>query len=130
MYPGKFATVCALHPISATASLKTYDFGLQILKLYVELRKKKVDIGLCSQLLRSSTSVGANAEEAMGGSTRRDFVYRLQISYREAREARYWLRLLKDSAILEKELALSLISDCEEITRILTAILKSSKIKA
>jgi four helix bundle protein len=106
---------------------KTYNFGLRILKLYIHLRKKKVDSGLCSQLLNSGTSVGANTEEAIGGSSRKDFINKLQIAYREARETRYWLRLLKDGEILEQKLAESFISDCEEIIKILTTILNSSK---
>lgn len=106
---------------------KTYNFGLRILKLYLHLRKTKVDGGLCSQLLNSGTSVGANTEEAIGGSSRKDFINKLQIAYREARETRYWLRLLRDGEILEVKLAESFISDCEEIIKILTAILNSSK---
>lgn len=106
---------------------KTYNFGLRILKLYFYLRKKKVDSGLCSQLLDSGTSIGANTEEAIGGSSRKDFINKLQIAYKEARETRYWLRLLKDSEILERKLAESFIADCEEIIRILTVILSSSK---
>lgn len=108
---------------------KTYDFGLRILKLYLHLKKEKVDGGLCSQLLDSGTSVGANVEEAIGGSSRKDFINKLQISYREARETRYWLRLLRDSEILETKLAESFIKDCEEIIKILTAIINSSKRK-
>ena len=106
---------------------KTYNFGLRILKLYLHLRKKKIDNGLCSQLLNSGTSIGANTEEAIGGSSRKDFINKLQIAYREARETRYWLRLLMDSEILEKKLADSFIMDCEELLRILTPILNSSK---
>lgn len=106
---------------------KSYNFGLRILKLYIHLRKKKVESGLCSQLLDSGTSVGANIEEAIGGSSRKDFINKLQISYREARETRYWLRLLRDSQLLEKKLAESFLKDCEEIIKILTAILNSSK---
>ena len=106
---------------------KTYNFALRILKLYLHLRKKKVDSDLCSQLLNSGTSVGANTEEAIGGSSRKDFINKLQIAYREARETSYWLRLLRDSGILEKKLAESFIADCEEIIKILTAILNSSK---
>ena len=106
---------------------KTYNFGLRILKLYLHLRKKKVDTGLCSQLLNSGTSIGANTEEAVGGSSRKDFFNKLQIAYREARETRYWLRLLRNGEILETKLAESFITDCEEIIKILTAILNSSK---
>lgn len=106
---------------------KTYNFALRILKLHLHLRKKKVDSDLCSQLLNSGTSVGANTEEAIGGSSRKDFINKLQIAYREARETSYWLRLLRDSGILEKKLAESFKADCEEIIKILTAILNSSK---
>jgi four helix bundle protein len=106
---------------------KSYNFGLRILKLYLHLRKKKTDAALCSQLFNSGTSVGANIEESVGGSSRKDFINKLQIAYREARETRYWLRLLDDSEILEKKLARSFISDCEELIKILTAILNSSK---
>ena len=106
---------------------KTYDFGLRILKLYLHLRKNKIDIGLCSQILNSGTSIGANVEEAVGGSSRKDFINKLQVAYKESRETRYGLRLLKDGKIIEKKLAESFIQDCEEIIRILTTILNSSK---
>lgn len=107
--------------------MKTYNFGLRILKLYLHLRKKKVDNSLCSQLLRSGTSVGANTEEAIGDSSKKDFINKLQIAYREARETRYWLRLLKDSENSDSKLADSFIADCDEIIKILTAILNSSR---
>lgn len=108
---------------------KSYNFGLRILKLYLHLKKEKVDSGLCSQLLNSGTSVGANIEEAIGGSCRKDFIHKLQIAYREARETRYWLCLFRDGEILEAKLAKSFIADCEEIIKILTAILNSQKRK-
>jgi four helix bundle protein len=106
---------------------KTDDFGLRILKLYLHLRKSKVDIGLCSQILNSGTSIGANIEEAIGDSSRKNFINKLQTAYKESRETRYWLRLLKDGKFVERKLAESLIRDREEIIRILTTILNSSK---
>jgi four helix bundle protein len=106
---------------------KSYAFGLRILKLYLHLKKKKMDTGLCSQVLHSGTSVGANVEEAIGGASRKDFINKMQIAYKEARETRYWLRLLMDSEVLEKKLANSFIKDCEELLKILTTILNSSK---
>ena len=106
---------------------KSFKFGLRILKLYIHLRKKKVDVGLCSQILDSGTSIGANVEEAVGGSSRKDFINKLQIAYKESRETRYWLRLLKEGEILEKKLADSFLKDCDEIIAILTAVLNSSK---
>jgi len=106
---------------------KTFKFGLRIVKLFLYLRERKVERALCVQVLNSGTSVGSNVEEAIGGSSKKDFIYKLEISYREARETRYRLRLLKESGILEDKLAISLIADCDEILKILTSILKSSK---
>jgi len=106
---------------------KSYSFALRIIKLYWHLVESKREYKLSGQVLSSGTSIGANIEEAMGGSSRRDFKAKLDISYREARETRYWLRLLKDSDSLEKRLAESLLIDCEEILRILGSILKTIK---
>lgn len=108
---------------------KTYEFSLAIVKLYSHLRGTQVERALCVQLLRSATSVGANTEEAMGGSSKRDFVYRLELAYREARESRYWLRLLADAGLIVKELAAGFHEKCEEIIRILTAIINTAKNK-
>ena len=107
--------------------VKSFKFGLRILKLYIHLKKKKVDGGLCSQILDSGTSIGANVEEAVGGSSRKDFINKLQIAYREARETKYRLRLFREGELLEKKLADSFLKDCDEIIAILTAILNSSK---
>lgn len=108
---------------------KAFKFGLRIVKLFLYLRERKVERALCVQLLNSGTSVGANVEEATGGSSKKDFVHKLEIAFREARETRYWLRLLRESKLLEIKIADSLIIDCEEILKILTAILNSSKQK-
>lgn len=108
---------------------KSYAFGLRIIKLYLHLKSNKVDLALCSQILRCGTSVGANVEEAIGGSSKKDFKHKLEISYREARETKYWLRLLNDSEILDNKLALSLIIECDELLKILTAILNTVKEK-
>ncbi len=106
---------------------KTFQFALRIVKLFKHLRVQKVERELCSQLLRSGTSVGANVEEAIGGSSRKDFIHKLEIAYREARETKYWLRLLQESDLLESKLANSFLVDCDEILKILASILKSSK---
>ena len=105
---------------------KTFGLGLRIIKLFKHLGQNKVERDLCLQLLNSGTSAGANAEEAMEGSSRKDFIHKLEISYREARETRYWIRLFKESNLLEAPLADSFIKDIEELLKILTAILKSS----
>lgn len=106
---------------------KSFAFALRILKLYLFLRNKKIDIGLCSQVLDSRTSIRTNVEEAVGGVSRKDFINKMQTAYKEARETKYWLRLLKEGELIEKKLAISFLNDCEEILKILTAILNSSK---
>jgi len=106
---------------------KTFLFGLRIIKTFQLLRAQKVERDLCLQLLKSGTSIGANVEEGVGGASKKDFINKFQIAYKEARETKYWLRLLMESELLGKEPAISLIKDCDEIIRILTAILNSSK---
>ena len=108
---------------------KSFQFALRVVKLYSHLREQKVERDLALQFLRSGTSIGANVEEAIGGSSKKDFIYKLGISYRESRETKYWLKLFKESNLLEEKLAESFISDCEELIKILTAILNTSKSK-
>ena len=94
---------------------KSYNFGLKTVKLYMHLRKNKVERELLIQFLKSGTSVGANVEEAEGGQSLNDFIHKIGIAYKEAREAHYWLRLLRDSELLDLKLANSFIQDAEEI---------------
>ncbi len=108
---------------------KSYQVGLRILKLYIFLRKAKVERELLIQLLKSGTSVGANVEEAEGGQSNADFIHKLGIAYKEARESHYWLRLLRDSGLMELNLANSFITDADELKKILASILKTSKAK-
>ena len=106
---------------------KSFQFSLRILKLFRHLRDNKVERELCSQLLRSGTSIGANIEEAIGGFSRKDFTHKLEIAYREARETKYWIRLLKEGDLLEEKLAESFLNDCEEVLKILGSIIHSTK---
>ena len=104
---------------------KTYNFALRIIKLNKFLNEEKREFTLSKQILRSGTSVGANAEEASGSISKKEFRAKFFISYKEARETHYWLRLLRDSEYIDKNLAESLLSDIEEILKILGAILKT-----
>lgn len=81
---------------------------------------------MCS-IIKKRNINRANVEEAIGGSSKKDFIHKLEIAYREARETRYWLRLLKEPILLESKLVDSFISDCEELIKILESILNSSK---
>ena len=93
------------------------------------MKEQKVEREIAVQLLKSGTSIGANIEEAIGGSSRKDFIHKMEIAYRESRESFYWLRLFKSCDLLEIKLVDSLLADCEEIIKLLTAILKSLKNK-
>lgn len=105
---------------------KSYEFSIRIVKLHQVLHKER-HFEISSQLLRSGTSIGANVEEAIGGISRKDFSHKLSISYKEARETKYWLRLLRDTGIVDEALANSLLTDCEELLKILFSIIKSTK---
>jgi four helix bundle protein len=108
---------------------KSYKFALRIIKLYQYLSENKKEYTLSKQILKSGTSIGANVEESIGGQSEKDFYAKLAISYKEARETHYWLRLLRDSDYLEIKLADSLILDCEEILKIIGSIQKTMKAK-
>ena len=105
---------------------KTYQFALKVVLVCKELTNQKEYV-LSKQLLRSATSIGANVEEGIQGQSKPDFIHKFSIAQKEAFETHYWLRLLRDSGYLSKENASQLLSDCEEIQKIITAILKTSK---
>ncbi len=107
--------------------VKSYEFALKIVNLYKEMIYNQKEYELSKQILKSGTSIGANSEEAAGAQSKKDFIAKLSIAYKESRETNYWLRLLKDSEIVENEHANSLITDCEELQKILTSILKTAK---
>lgn len=106
---------------------KTYSFAVKIVKLSQYLVSEKKEYVLSKQILRSGTSVGANTEEAIGGISKKDFIAKLHISYKEARETKYWLKLLKDTGYISEEEFKVYYKDIEEILRILYSIIKSSK---
>lgn len=105
---------------------KSYIFALRMLKLYKHLRQTQQEYIVSKQLVRSGTSIGANVEEAVGASSRAEFSARMSVAYREARETSYWLRLLHDGKYIDTRLFDSLHTDCQELCRILFAILRSS----
>ncbi|MEO8446039.1 MAG: four helix bundle protein [bacterium] len=86
----------------------------------------KREFVLSKQILRSGTSVGANIEEGIGSPTRKDFVSKITIAHKEARETHHWIRLLRDSKFIEPKMADSLLIDCEEI-KISGKIISTSK---
>jgi four helix bundle protein len=106
---------------------KSYDFALQVVLLCRRLAQEKREFVLSRQLLRSGTSIGANIEEANQAQSKVDFIHKLSIAHKEAFETHYWLRLLRDSNYLEGGEAQPLLADCEQIQKMLTSSLKTSK---
>jgi len=104
---------------------KSYAFALKIIDLYRKLVKENEYV-LSKQILRSGTSIGANIEEAQAGQSRADFVSKISIASKEAREACYWLRLLRDCNTIEKSEVDVLLPEAESIVNILTSIVKST----
>ncbi len=102
--------------------VKSYAFALKIVEVCRELQTNKKEYVLSKQLLRSGTSIGANVEEALGGQSRKDFFAKLCISYKEARESKYWIRLLQDSKYLSVTESSILLKDVEEILKIIGSI--------
>ncbi len=107
--------------------IKSFQFAVRIIKLYIHLSKTKKEFVLSKQILRSGTSIGANVEEAIGAQSKNDFVSKLSIAYKESRETKYWLRLLNETNFITKKEFDSIINDLEEILRILGKIQKTSK---
>ena len=106
---------------------KSYDLALRIVKLCKYLRNDKREFVLSKQVLRSGTSIGANIEEAIGGHTKKEFISKLSIAYKESRETHYWLRLLKDAEFISKTEFDSIVADLIEVQKLLVSILKTSK---
>lgn len=106
---------------------RTFKFGVRIVKLarFVERRWGTADLG--RQVLRSGTSIGANVEEAQAGQSKADFISKMQIALKEARETDYWLRLLVASETIRPARAESLQAEAREIAAILGAIVVSAR---
>lgn len=110
---------------------RTYKFALRIIQLANKLPNSSFTYPIRDQLIRSGTSVGSNAEEASAGFSRSDFIFKMSVASREAREANYWLRLIHDSEIAKTDdLAEEIneaITESNEFKKILTSIVKTSK---
>lgn len=107
---------------------RTFDFAVRIVKL-----SQQLDITpgtnriIANQILRSGTSIGSNVEEAQGGQSKADFISKISISCKEARETLYWLRLLTASKIISESKLQPLKKEAHELVAILTSIIKTSR---
>jgi four helix bundle protein len=108
---------------------KSYAFALEIVKLYKHITVEKKEYVLSKQIVRAGTAIGANINEAVAAQSKKDFVHKLGIASKEARETLYWLRLLKDSDYISNSYFEKLASDCNEIIKILDSIILTTKEK-
>ena len=92
---------------------KSFTFSVSIIRMYQSLVAEKREFILSKQLLRSGTSIGANIEEAVGGISKKDFTVKMAIAYKEARETKYWLRLLHATDYLTDEQFTPIEESCE-----------------
>ncbi len=106
---------------------KSMDFAKRIVRLYQFLIREKRESIMSKQLLRSGTSIGANIAEAIYGSSKRDFVAKLQIAKKEASETLYWMELLNSSDYIPDNIYLSISRDCRELLLMLTSAIKTSE---
>ncbi len=106
---------------------KSYEFALSIIMVYKQLTQEKKEFVLSKQLVRSGTSVGANVREATCAESKRDFVHKLNIALKEAREAGYWLELLMDSEYIGNEVFLKVNAECNEVVKIISSIILTTK---
>src|SRR5215203_4493150 len=102
----------------------SFDFAISVIDLYKKLVERKEFI-LSKQLLRSGTSIGANVEEALAAQSRKDFISKMSIASKEARETRYWLRLLDKSKLVALNYQ-PFLDSIEHIINILTKIVKTT----
>ena len=102
----------------------SFDFSIQIIGLYKQLIENKEYV-LSKQLLRSATSIGANVEEAIAAQSKKDFISKMSIASKEARETRYWLRLLDKSKLVVIDFS-KYLEMIEHLVNIITKIVKTS----
>lgn len=104
---------------------KSFEFSKDVIHLYRKL-KSRDEIDISRQLLRSGTSIGANVQEALAAFSKNDFIFKMVIASKEARETRYWLRLITETKMLEDDLSMHL-NTVDELILILTSIVKTSQ---
>jgi four helix bundle protein len=104
---------------------KSFNFSLEIIKLYNQLRERKEYI-ISKQLLRSATSIGANVHEASAAFSRKDFAHKMSIASKEARETQYWLKILDQGQLVDLNLR-NYINEIKSIVNITTAIVKTTQ---
>ena len=106
---------------------KSKDFAVRIIQLYKYMNENKKEFVMSKQILRSGTSIGANIAEAECAFSKKDFLAKMYIEFKECSETKYWLELLYKTEYLSKEQYDSIDSDCTELLKLLSSITKSTK---
>ncbi len=106
---------------------KSLDFSLRIVRLYQHMTQNKKEFQLSKQIVRSGTSIGANIHEADQSYSKREFIHLMNISLKESVETEYWLKVLNRGEYINQEEFNSLYADCNELTKLLTAIIKTAR---
>lgn len=108
-------------------AVKSKAFAIRIIRLYQYLNESKSERIISKQLLRSGTSIGANVKEALQAQSKADFIAKLNIALKEASETEYWLELLNETDYITTDQYTSIYTDCEELLKLLTSIIKKTK---
>ncbi len=105
---------------------KSKAFAVRIIRLYQYVCKNKQEFVLSKQLLRSGTSIGANVAEALCAVSKKDFLSKMHIAFKECVETQYWLELMEETGYLEDKEFQSICNDCIELRKLLSSITKST----
>lgn len=118
------------HPKIFNIRERSFRFGVEIVKLVKAFPRDTAGFAIGGQVLRSGTSVGANIEEAQNCGSRKDFIHTLTISLKEARETEYWLKIINEVKLADQDLVVALLLEVNELIKILTTIIKKTKINS
>lgn len=106
---------------------RTFEFAIKIIQFAEDLPNSRSSQVVSKQLIRSGTSIGANVEEAVAASSKEDFIYKMNIALREARETNYWLRIIQRTLPGVGDTFKTLLQESEEIMKILGAIVSKAR---
>ena len=108
---------------------KSFEFGVEASSFAKKVRDQHHEFDLCNQLSRASISVGANSEEAIGAESKKDFLHKLSIAYKEARESKYLIRVIVARELTVDHSHHDLLEKADELMRIIGSIQKTTKLR-
>ena len=108
---------------------KSFKFAIKVVTLYKHLCLNEKEYIMSKQLLKSGTSIGANVYEAENSQSKKDFLAKIYIAFKESAETEYWIKLLHETEYLNGDEYESIFNDCTEIKRIISSIIKTTKEK-